>query len=209
VETSTTNFHPPLWPTRVPIRAKTLTQIYPFDSAHLFSPTRFHPFPPTFFHPLKSGEWNELRNTILLLKHHRYRPSITPTTSETSEKKCPRTRIASQTESTWNRTSKIVTAPHKAAKSGILVTHVQIIRYHYSHQLSYNRMFHIYRSSALKMHGIIFSNKLFEKTPPPPGGFPIYYVPWSRTGRKRTPLKEFVPGSSRGVLFLRVLDEGT
>jgi len=36
----------------------------------------------------------------------------------------------------------------------------------------------------------------------PPGGFPIYYVPSSRTQRKRTPLEEFV----RGVLFLWVLD---
>ena len=42
-----------------------------------------------------------------------------------------------------------------------------------------------------------------KKTPPG-----IYYVPWSRTRRKRTPLEEFVPGASRGVLFLRVLDQG-
>jgi len=43
----------------------------------------------------------------------------------------------------------------------------------------------------------------------PPGGVPVYYVPSSRTRKKRTPLKEFVPGASRGVLSLRVLDQGT
>ena len=50
---------------------------------------------------------------------------------------------------------------------------------------------------------------LIERNPPPPGGFPIYYVLSSRTVSKRTPLEEFVPGASRGVLFLTVLDEGT
>jgi len=49
---------------------------------------------------------------------------------------------------------------------------------------------------------------LIERNPPPPGGFPTYYVPSSRTARKRTPLEEFVPGASRGVLLLTVLDEG-
>jgi hypothetical protein len=48
-----------------------------------------------------------------------------------------------------------------------------------------------------------------RKKPPPPGGFPIYYVPSSRTMCKRTPLEGFVPGSSRGVLLHTVLDEGT
>ena len=48
-----------------------------------------------------------------------------------------------------------------------------------------------------------------RKNPPPPGGFPIYYVPSSRTVCKRTPLEGFVPGSSRGVLLHTVLDEGT
>jgi len=43
---------------------------------------------------------------------------------------------------------------------------------------------------------------LIERNSPPPGGFSIYYVPWSRTRRKRTPLEEFVPGASRRVLFL-------
>ena len=42
----------------------------------------------------------------------------------------------------------------------------------------------------------------------PPGWFPIYYVPSSRTVSKRTPLEQFVPGASRGVLLLTVLDEG-
>ena len=48
-----------------------------------------------------------------------------------------------------------------------------------------------------------------RKKPPPLGGLPIYYVPSSRTVGKRTPLGEFVPGASRGVLFLTVLDEET
>jgi len=43
------------------------------------------------------------------------------------------------------------------------------------------------------------------KNPPTPGGFPIYYVPLSRTVSKRTPLEEFVPGASRGVLLSRFL----
>ena len=50
---------------------------------------------------------------------------------------------------------------------------------------------------------------LIERTPPPPGGFPIYYVPSSRTVSKRTPLEEPGTNSSRGVLLLTVLDEGT
>jgi len=48
-----------------------------------------------------------------------------------------------------------------------------------------------------------------RKKPSPPGGFPIYYVPWSRTRRKRTPFEAPGTNSSRGVLFLRVLDQGT
>jgi len=47
-----------------------------------------------------------------------------------------------------------------------------------------------------------------EKNPPPGGGFPIYYVPSSRTVSKRTPLKEPGTNSSRKVLLLTVLDEG-
>ena len=47
-----------------------------------------------------------------------------------------------------------------------------------------------------------------RKNPPPPGGFLIYYVPSSRTVSKRTPLEEFVQGSSMGVLLLTVLGEG-
>jgi len=43
----------------------------------------------------------------------------------------------------------------------------------------------------------------------PPGGFPIYYVPSSRTVGKRTFLEEPGTSSSREVLFLTVLDEGT
>jgi len=48
-----------------------------------------------------------------------------------------------------------------------------------------------------------------RKKHPPLGGFPIYYVPSSRTVCKRTPLEGFVPCSSRGVLLHTVLDEGT
>jgi len=48
-----------------------------------------------------------------------------------------------------------------------------------------------------------------RKKPPPPGGFPIYYVPSSRTVSKRTPLAAPGTNSSRGVLLLTVLDEGT
>ena len=51
--------------------------------------------------------------------------------------------------------------------------------------------------------------KFDRKNPPPPGGFPIYYVPCLRTRRKRTPLEAPCTNSSRGVLFLRVLDQGT
>ena len=53
------------------------------------------------------------------------------------------------------------------------------------------------------------ANTLIGRNPPPTGGFPIYYVPSSRTVCKRTPLEGFVPGSSRGVLLHTVLDEGT
>jgi len=50
-------------------------------------------------------------------------------------------------------------------------------------------------------------SKLIERNPNPPGGFPTYYVPSSRTVSKRTLLE--APGItfSRGVLFLTVLDE--
>jgi len=50
------------------------------------------------------------------------------------------------------------------------------------------------------------SRKIARKNPPPPGGFPIYYVPSSRNVCNRTPLEEFVPGASRGVLLHTVLD---
>ena len=50
---------------------------------------------------------------------------------------------------------------------------------------------------------------LRSKETPPPGGFPIYYVPSLRTVCKRTPPERFVPDSSRGVLLHTVLDEGT
>jgi len=53
------------------------------------------------------------------------------------------------------------------------------------------------------------SHNVNRKKPPPPGGVAIYYVPSSRTVNKRTPLEEFGPGSSMGVLLFTVLDEGT
>jgi len=53
------------------------------------------------------------------------------------------------------------------------------------------------------------SSTLIERTPPPPGRFPIYYVPSSRTVSKRTPLEAPGTNSSRGVPLLMVLDEGT
>jgi len=45
--------------------------------------------------------------------------------------------------------------------------------------------------------------------PPPPGGFPIYYVPSSRTVSKRTPLEAPGTNFSREVFLLTDLDEGT
>jgi len=51
--------------------------------------------------------------------------------------------------------------------------------------------------------------KLIERNPPPPGEFPVYYVPSSRTVSKRTPLEEPGTNPSRGVLLHTVLDEGT
>jgi len=38
------------------------------------------------------------------------------------------------------------------------------------------------------------ATNLIERNPPPPGGFPIYYVPSSRTVSNRTPLEE--PGTN-------------
>ena len=52
------------------------------------------------------------------------------------------------------------------------------------------------------------THTLIERTPPPPGGFSIYYVPSSRTVSKRTPLEAPGTNSSRRVLLLTVLDEG-
>jgi len=49
--------------------------------------------------------------------------------------------------------------------------------------------------------------KLIERNPP--GGFPIYYIPWSRTRRKRTPSAPLGTNSSREVVFRPVLDQGT
>jgi len=55
--------------------------------------------------------------------------------------------------------------------------------------------------SPVVLHWVQLSlSKLIERNHPPRGEFPLYYVPSSRTRRKRTPLEEFVPGASRGVL---------
>jgi len=58
------------------------------------------------------------------------------------------------------------------------------------------------------LRGVAGYTKFIETTPPP-GGVPIYYVPSSRTVSKRTPLEAPGTNSSRGVLLLTVLDEGT
>ena len=60
----------------------------------------------------------------------------------------------------------------------------------------------VYANDYLYMH-------IDRKNLPPPGGFPIWYVPSSRTESKRTPYEDFVPGASRGVLLLTDFDEGT
>jgi len=56
---------------------------------------------------------------------------------------------------------------------------------------------------------VLMGWRLDRKKPPSPGGFPIYYVPSSRTVSKRTPPEASGTNSSRGVLLLTVLDEGT
>jgi len=75
----------------------------------------------------------------------------------------------------------------------------------------------VYDVERHELHDVVMSYiNVDRKNPPPQGGFPIYYVPWSRTGRKRTPPEEpppklinFVGGFSGEVLFLLVLDLGT
>ena len=46
----------------------------------------------------------------------------------------------------------------------------------------------------------LLNSHVDRKKPLPPGGFSIYYVPSSRTVSKRTPLEEFAPCASKGVL---------
>ena len=58
-------------------------------------------------------------------------------------------------------------------------------------------------SVSLETETHLISPKLIERNPP--GGFPIYYVPSSRTVNKRTPLEAPGTNSSRGVLFSRYL----
>jgi len=49
---------------------------------------------------------------------------------------------------------------------------------------------------ARDTHAHLSIHILIERTTPPPGGFPIYYVPSSRTVSKRAPLEECVAGAS-------------
>jgi len=65
------------------------------------------------------------------------------------------------------------------------------------------------RTSHIWMTHDILMERIDRKNPPPPGGFPLYYVPSSRTVIKRTPLETPGTNFSRGVLILAVLDEGT
>ena len=74
----------------------------------------------------------------------------------------------------------------------------------------------IYVCICICMYTCMYVNTLLcilkqvdRKNPPPPAGFPIYYVPSSRTVCKRTPLEEPGTNPSRGVLLHTVLDEGT
>jgi len=57
---------------------------------------------------------------------------------------------------------------------------------------------------------------LIERTPPPQGGFSVGWFPNQEPGGRGPPLKSRPPklinfwgGSSGGVFFLRVLDQGT
>ena len=60
---------------------------------------------------------------------------------------------------------------------------------------------------AMKIAPIEYYVRHFDrKKSPPPGGFPIYYVPSSTTVCKRTPLEEQGAYPSRGVLLHTVLD---
>jgi len=76
--------------------------------------------------------------------------------------------------------------------------------HHSGFQLPFNSAFRVSSSTERAV-----ATQFDRKKPPPPGGFPIYYVPSSRTVCKRTPLKE--PGTNpwRGALLHTVLDEGT
>ena len=74
----------------------------------------------------------------------------------------------------------------------------------------------VYALSIPRLYCIVNSNTIqsvnFDrKNHPPPGGFPICYVPSSRTvsTSKRTPLEAPGTNFARGVLLLTVLDEGT
>jgi len=68
---------------------------------------------------------------------------------------------------------------------------------------------HTYALMHACMQHIHTYSYIDRKTPPPPGGFCIYYVPSSRAVCKRTPLKAPGTNPSRGVLLHTALQEGT
>ena len=95
----------------------------------------------------------------------------------------------------------------------ICITHTYTCS-HYRTTFTLCMLIYIYTYSIMYVWLPVYANDYLymhidRKNLPPPGGFPIYYVPSSRTESKRTPHEEFVPGASRGVLLLTVFDEGT
>ena len=123
--------------------------------------------------------------------------------------------------------------PHKKLKTRIMVsTHHDIQSFHtHTHKKTLNTpsrtthstlyewvVLHIWMSNGTHMneswhtygwdtqHSILKDTQHSDrKKPPPPGGFPIYYVPSLRTVCKRTPLEEPGINPSRGVLLHTVL----
>ena len=65
-----------------------------------------------------------------------------------------------------------------------------------------------YNSHLDPLNHVDRMNHVDPMNPPPPGGFPIYYVPSSRTVSRRTPLETPGTNPSRGILLVTVLDEG-
>ena len=64
--------------------------------------------------------------------------------------------------------------------------------------------------SILSMQTLCIQSRHSNRNnPPPPGAFPMDYLPSSRTVCKRTPLEEPGTNPSRGVLLHTLLEEGT